>query len=260
MRTLRPVLAVVVMAAAVAFSLAGGAGSGSGATTYPCPPTSGRQFCITVTDTDGVSASVDGVVSYVLYTIAVGNVGGPTLTNGVVTTTLSDHVGTTTPSSSAQFIAGASSPGCAAVSGPANTVACNVGNLAGGQSLAPLQLVYRTSSTTGVELDRCERRRDVQGEGERQPETTTRTRTPARSSRRRRTSRVADCSQAWAPHDQPVTLATAPDGDTGDRSRSRTAAAASSTRLDESRPRPRPTICVSGKRVSVSSSTRRRTP
>ena len=81
MRTSRAVLAVVVLAAAVVFSLAGGAGSGSGASTDPCPPTSGRQFCLTVTDTDGVSASVGGVVSYVLYTIAVGNVGGPTLTN-----------------------------------------------------------------------------------------------------------------------------------------------------------------------------------
>ena len=96
MRTLRPVLAVVVMAAAVAFSLAGGAGSGSGATTYPCPPDSGRQFCVTITDTEPVSASVGGVVAYVLYTISVDNVGGATLTNGVVTTTLKDHVGTTT--------------------------------------------------------------------------------------------------------------------------------------------------------------------
>ena len=132
MRTLRPVLAVVVMAAAVAFSLAGGAGSGSGATTFPCPPDSGRQFCVTITDTEPVSASVGGVVAYVLYTISVDNVGGATLTNGVVTTTLKDHVGTTTSKSSAQFIASASTLGCAAVSGPTNAVSCNVGNLAAG--------------------------------------------------------------------------------------------------------------------------------
>ena len=64
MRTFRPVLGVVVLAAAVAFSLSGGAGSGSGASTEPCPPLSGRQFCITITDTQPVSASVDGVVAY----------------------------------------------------------------------------------------------------------------------------------------------------------------------------------------------------
>ena len=156
---------------------------------------------------------MDGVVSYVLYTVSVGNVGGPTLTNGVVTTTLSDHVGTTTPRSSAQFIAGASSSGCAAVSGPTNTVACNIGNLAGGQSLTPLQLVYRTSSTAGVSSTDAsvvgtfkEKGNDNQNNDpnpDTRPVVETTTYEPC-----------PDCSYAFSPHDQPVTLATAPDGDT----------------------------------------------
>jgi hypothetical protein len=214
-RTLRPVLAVVVLASAVAFSLAGGAGSGSGATTDPCPPTSGRQFCITVTDTEPVSASVDGVVAYVLYTISVDNVGGTSLTNGVVSTTLTDNVGTTPPSkSSAQFIAGASSSGCAAVSGPTNTAACNIGNLAAGQSLAsPLQLVYRTSTTTDVDSTDAsvvgafkEKGNDNQ-KNDPNPDTLPVVETTTYEP-------CDDCSNAWAPPGQQVKLGTAVDGNT----------------------------------------------
>ena len=214
MRTLRPVLAVVVMAAAVAFSLAGGAGSGSGATTFPCPPDSGRQFCVIITDTEPVSASVGGVVAYVLYTISVDNVGGATLTNGVVTTTLKDHVGTTTSKSSAQFIASASTLGCAAVSGPTNAVSCNVGNLAAGQSLAsPLQLVFRTSTTTGVVSTDAEVVGSFKEKGNdnqnNDPNPDTRPvveNTPYEP--------CDDCSDAWAPRGQQVKLGTAADGDT----------------------------------------------
>ena len=214
MRTLRPVLAVVVMAAAVAFSLAGGAGSGSGATTDPCPPDSGRQFCVTITDTEPVSASVGGVVAYVLYTISVDNVGGATLTNGVVTTTLKDHVGTTTSKSSAQFIASASTLGCAAVSGPTNTVSCNVGNLAAGNGLAsPLQLVYRTSTTTGVGSTDAEVIGSFKEKGNdnqnNDPNPDTRPvveNTPYES--------FDNSSDAWAPRGQQVKLGTKPDGDT----------------------------------------------
>jgi len=246
-RTSRAVLAVVVLAAAVVFSLAGGAGSGSGASTDPCPPTSGRQFCLTVTDTDGVSASVGGVVSYVLYTIAVGNVGGPTLTNGVVTATLTDHVGTTAPSSSAQFISGASSPGCAAVSGPTNTVTCNVGNLAGGQSITPLQLVYRTSSTAGVsstdasvvgtfkEKGNDNPRNDPNPDTRPVVETTTYEPCP-------------DCSQAFAPHDQPVTMATAPDGNTWGSFSLTNRGGGVVTRLDETQAASSADHCVSDKK------------
>jgi hypothetical protein len=213
-RTFRPVLAVVVVAAAVVFSLAGGAGSGSGASTDPCPPASGRQFCVTVTDTEPVSASVDGVVSYVLYTISVQNVGGATLTNGVVTTTLKDHVGTATSKSTAQFIASASTLGCAAVSGPTNTVSCNVGNLAAGQSLAsPLQLVYRTSTTTGVGSTDAEVVGSFKEKGNdnqnNDPNPDTRPvveNTPYEP--------CDDCSDAWAPRGQQVKLGTTPDADT----------------------------------------------
>ena len=213
MRTLRPVLAVVVLAVAVAFSLAGGAGSGSGATTDPCPPTSGRQFCVTITDTEPVSASVDGVVAYVLYTISVQNVGGATLTNGVVNTTLKDHVGTATSKSSAQFIGSASSSTCAAVSGPTNTVACNIGNLAAGQSNTPLQLVYRTSTTTGVASTDAEVVGAFKEKGNdnqnNDPNPDTRPVVENTSY-----EPCEDCSDAFAPRGQQVKLGTTADGDT----------------------------------------------
>jgi hypothetical protein len=213
-RTFRPVLAVVVVAAAVVFSLVGGAGSGSGATTDPCPPASGRQFCVNITDTEPVSASVGGVVAYVLYTISVDNVGGTTLTNGVVSTTLKDHVGTTTSKSSAQFIASASTLGCAAISGPTNTVSCNIGNLAAGQSLAsPLQLVFRTSTTTGVVSTDAEVLGSFKEKGNdnqnNDPNPDTRPvveNTPYEP--------CDDCSDAWAPRGQQVKLGTTADGDT----------------------------------------------
>ena len=259
MRTLRPVLAVVVIAAAVVFSLAGGAGSGSGATTDPCPPASGRQFCITVTDTDGVSASVDGVVSYVLYTIAVDNVGGPTLTNGVVTATLTDHVGTTTPRSSAQFIAGASSSGCAAVSGPTNTVTCNIDNLAGGQSLAPLQLVYRTSSTAGVSSTDA----SVVGTFKEKGNDNQNNRPESGHPPGRRDDDVRAVPRLLA-----RVRAARPARDAGDGARREhlgivlvtNRGGGVVTRLDETRPRPRPTTACRGRRASASSSNRRRAP
>jgi len=212
-RTFRPVLAVVVLAAAVAFSLTGGAGSGSGASTDPCPPLSGRQFCITVTDTEPVSASVDGVVAYVLYTISVQNVGGTSLTNGVVSATLIDHVGTTTPKSSAQFIASASTLGCAAVSGPTNTVACNVGNLAAGQSIVPLQLVYRTSTTTGVVSTDAGVVGTFKEKGNDNPKNDP---NPDTRPVVENTSYEPcdDCSDAFAPPGQQVKLGTAVDGNT----------------------------------------------
>jgi hypothetical protein len=245
--TLRPVLAVVGVAAAVVFSLVGGAGSGAGATTDPCPPASGRQFCVTITDTEPVSASVDGVVAYVLYTISVQNVGGATLTNGVVTTTLKDHVGTTTSKSSAQFIASASTLGCAAVSGPTNTVSCNVGNLAAGQSLAsPLQLVYRTSTTTGVGSTDAEVVGSFKEKGndnqKNDPNPDTRPvveNTPYEP--------CPDCSYAFSPHDQPVTLATAPDGDTWGSFSFTNRGGGVAARLDETPAASSADHCVSGK-------------
>ena len=97
MRTLRPVLAVVVMAAAVAFSLAGGAGSGSGATTDPCPPEL-RPAVLHHDHRHGAPSRHRSAASSPTCSTrsSVDNVGGATLTNGVVTATLNDHVGTTT--------------------------------------------------------------------------------------------------------------------------------------------------------------------
>lgn len=211
MRTLRPVLAVVVLAAAVVFSLAGGAGSGSGAT--DCPPSTGRLFCTTTTVTPSpVSASVGGVTAYVKLDLVVANQGGNTLTNGVATVDLNDRVdGDLQGYSSADFV-GASTSGCTDVGGPKQTVVCSLPNLATGKTTA-VALVYRTSETPDVDSTDAtvgvavkEKRNDGQSTD---PNPDTRTVTEEIDY-----EPCPDCSYAWAPTDKSVILSTAPDADT----------------------------------------------
>ena len=215
MRTFRPGLAVVVLAAAVAFSLAGGAGRGAGAT--DCPPTTGRLFCTTTTVTPSpVSASVDGVTAYVKLDFVVANQGGSTLTNGVATVDLADRVeGVLQGSSSADFV-GALTPGCTDVGGPKQTVVCSLPNLtaAGGAgATTAVSLVYRTSMTPKVDSTDAtvtvavkEKRNDGQTTDP-NPDTRAVTETIGYEP-------CPDCSYAWSPTDKGVTLSTAPDADT----------------------------------------------
>jgi hypothetical protein len=209
------VLAVVVVAATVVFSLAGGAGNGSGAT--DCPPTVGRLFCTTTTVTPSpVSASVDGVTAYVKLDFVVANQGGSTLTNGVATIDLADRVeGILRGSSSADFVA-ALTPGCTDVGGPKQTVVCSLPNLtaAGGAgATTAVSLVYRTSITPKVDSTDAtvtvamkEKRNDGQ-QTDPNPDTHAVTEPIGYEP-------CTDCSYAWSPTNQGVTLSTAPDANT----------------------------------------------
>jgi hypothetical protein len=210
-RTLRPVLAVVVLAVAVAFSLAGGAGRGSGAT--DCPPSTGRLFCTTTTVTPSpVSASVDGVTAYVKLDLVVANEGGSTLTNGVVTVDLDDNVdGALQGSSSADFV-GASPSSCTDVGGPNQTVVCSLPNLAARKTTA-VALVYRTSETPLVDATvanvtvAVKEKRNDGSQTDPNPDTHTFPETINYEP-------CQDCSYAWAPTDKSVILSTTPDGNT----------------------------------------------
>ena len=76
--------------AGFAVALFGGATSGVASTTEAC--SSGRPFCVSITDTDGVSPSTGGT-RYRSYALTIRNTGTSRLTNGRVKLTLTDVVG-----------------------------------------------------------------------------------------------------------------------------------------------------------------------
>jgi hypothetical protein len=153
--------AFAVCTALLAVALAGGAARSMASTTPRCsqPDPTGRQFCVTIEDQEGVSPSgtfgtgkrqVD-VTAYQYYRLTFENKGGSTLTNGTLTVSLTDHVvtqtGTSDVASTASFDAAASAPFCSASSG---VVTCSLGNIPASSQKAPFYLVYRTSTTPGV--------------------------------------------------------------------------------------------------------------
>ena len=86
----------------LALALLGGAGQTAASTTSHCntPDPSGRLFCVSIEDLDGVSPSglvgsgkrqVD-VEAYQFYKLTITNSGGNTLTNGTVKVVLTDNV------------------------------------------------------------------------------------------------------------------------------------------------------------------------
>lgn len=149
-----PVLALVLL---------GGAGGSTASTQTPCnqPAPTGRQFCVTVVDSDGVSPSGhigsdtrhEDVTAYQFYKFTVQNVAGTsTLTNGTMSVVLTDGFSDSTPSadSTALFVPSGSSPSCAVVTTSPNRVDCNLGNLAAGASTPTFVLAYRTSTSPNV--------------------------------------------------------------------------------------------------------------
>jgi hypothetical protein len=151
----RAAMAVGVFAAAAAITLIGGAVRGLADTTEPdcTPPDSSRQFCVTVTDTDGVSVSgvsIPGTnektLSYMAYTITVENIAlSGTLTNGTTTIKLKDNGSVST----AAFQASLSPAFCRLTSKPENIVTCSHGNLAADTPVT-FTVVYISSTTAGT--------------------------------------------------------------------------------------------------------------
>ena len=151
---------LLVCAGVLALALLGGAGRSTASTTPQCsiPEPTGREFCVTIADQEGVSPSgllgagkrqVD-VTAYQYYKFSIENKGGSTLTNGTLKATLTDQVGTQQLNSTASYVAAASAPFCSSTSTDPNTVSCSLPNIAAGPQPLVFYLVYRTSTTAGV--------------------------------------------------------------------------------------------------------------
>jgi hypothetical protein len=132
--------------AALAVALLGGATNGVASTTELC--STGRAFCVTVSDTDGVSPST-GDARYLSYALTIRNTGTSRLTNGRVTLTLTDIVGGAAQPSTAVFQP-ADSTGQCAFSAAGNVLTWTAPNLSGGKSVTCDPLVFKTSTTTGA--------------------------------------------------------------------------------------------------------------
>jgi hypothetical protein len=132
--------------AAIAVALLGGAANGLASTTEKC--SSGRPFCVAVSDTDGVSPSI-GETRYLSYALTITNTGTSRLTNGRVTLTLTDVVGGASQPSTAVFQP-ADSDGECAFSAAGNVLTWTAPNLAGGKSVTCDPLVFTTPTTAGV--------------------------------------------------------------------------------------------------------------
>ena len=152
--------ALGICVVAVLVALLGGAARSSASTIEHCsaPDPSGRLFCVTIEDSDGVSPTgivgtgkrqVD-VLAYQFYKLKIANSGGNTLTNGTISVVLSDTVPTGSVNSSAVYVPSASASFCSLASSSPNTVKCSLANVAAGASTGTIVLGYRTSTTPAV--------------------------------------------------------------------------------------------------------------
>ena len=132
--------------ATIAVALLTGAANSVASTTESC--SSGRPFCVAVSDTDGVSPSL-GATRYLSYTITIRNTGTSRLTNGRATLTLRDVVNGAPQPSTAVFQPGDSTGQCL-LSAVGNVLTWTIPNLAGGKSIACDPLVFSTSTTAGA--------------------------------------------------------------------------------------------------------------
>jgi hypothetical protein len=154
-------LALAGAFAATIVALFTGANGTHASVTTKCntPDPTGRLFCITVEDQDGVSPSdVTGsgktqtsVKAFQYYKFTFSNAGGSTLTNGVVTLKLTDNVpGNPAVDSTAVFAASGSASFCSVTSTKPNVVTCTLGNIPAGGTKTPFFVAYQTSTTPGV--------------------------------------------------------------------------------------------------------------
>jgi hypothetical protein len=138
--------------AALAFALLGGGTSGIASTNESC--STGRAFCVSITDTDGVSPST-GETRYLSYRVTIQNTGTSRLTNANAKLTLTDIVGGASQASTAVFQPADSAANCTfTVAG--NVLTWTVPNIAGGKSLTCDPLVFATSTTAGATATKLE--------------------------------------------------------------------------------------------------------
>jgi hypothetical protein len=154
-------LALAAAFAGTIVALFTGANGTHASVTTKCniPDPTGRLFCITVEDQDGVSPSgatgsgntQTSVNAFQYYRLTFTNQGGSTLTNGVVTLKLTDNVpGSAAVDSTAVFAASGSASFCSVTSTTPNVVTCTLGNIPAGGTKTPFFVAYRTSNTPGV--------------------------------------------------------------------------------------------------------------
>lgn len=153
--------ALLLCAFLASVAMIGGADRIAASTTTHCnePDPSGRLFCVTVEDRDGVSPTgVQGsgqsqvqVTAYQFYRFAIENKGGSTLTNGTATVVLTDHFFEGDPANSkAVFIASGSASFCSFTRANPNTVRCSLANIPAGTTAPAFVVAYRTSNAAGV--------------------------------------------------------------------------------------------------------------
>jgi hypothetical protein len=141
-------------------ALVGGADRLAASTTTHCnqPDPTGREFCVTIQDLDGVSPTgVSGsgprqvaVTAYQYYKFTIENKGGSTLTNGVVTLVLTDRFFTGDPANSkAMFVPSGSASFCSSTKANPNTVTCSLASIPAG-GLLTFTVGYRTSDAANV--------------------------------------------------------------------------------------------------------------
>jgi hypothetical protein len=216
--------ALLLCALLASIALIGGADRIAASTTTHCnePDPSGRLFCVTVEDLDGVSPSgVTGsgkleanVLAYHFYKLTIENKGGSTLTNGTATFVLTDQVETDedtveSVNSTAVFVSSASSPFCSVAKTNPNTVTCSLVNIPASTTLPTFVVGYRTSITpdvlaTNASISVAFKEGAKQGAN------------PAALTFDESTSLEPDPqhSLAWSPPGQDVSLATSPTFDT----------------------------------------------
>ena len=132
--------------AAIAVALLSGAGNGVASTSEKC--STGRPFCVAISDTDGVSPSTNEA-RYLSYALTIRNTGTSRLTNGRATLTLTDVVAGAPQPSTAVFQPADSTSQCS-FSAAGNVLTWSVPNLGGGKSITCDPLVFTTSTTAGA--------------------------------------------------------------------------------------------------------------
>jgi hypothetical protein len=153
--------ALLLCAFLASIALMGGADRITASTQRPCTTAdpSGRLFCVTIIDLDGVSPS--GLVgsggkqvnvnAYHFYKLTIENIDGSTLTNGTATLVLTDELSTgASVNSTAVFNQSASAPFCSPTSTDPNKVTCSIANIPGGVTKPEFIVGYRTSMTPDV--------------------------------------------------------------------------------------------------------------
>jgi hypothetical protein len=150
----------VVLLLALFGLLVFGGSAAADETGSPCPPEDGgRQFCITISDTDGVSPSPDPETgkppNHMRYVVTVTNVGNSALTHGGLEVALTDLLLGADRVTTATLASASSSRGdvCDALTG--GGVRCDFGRLAAGESFTAT-LGYTTSHTEGVVATRMD--------------------------------------------------------------------------------------------------------